>query len=81
MKYKINLDNKDSIFKTENLKYINEDPVDTIIDSMVVLLGDYGMDRKHAAKLLLKALLKDEFLKGLLEDIEKSRIEKKRCGA
>lgn len=81
MKDKINLDNKESIFKTGNLKYIDEDPANILIDCVAVLLRDYGMDGKYAAKLLLKALLKDEFLKNLLKDIEKFRTGKKKLGA
>lgn len=46
-----------------------------------MLLGNYGANRKYAARLLLKALLKDEFLKGLLKDIEKARIEKKKLSS
>jgi glyceraldehyde-3-phosphate dehydrogenase/erythrose-4-phosphate dehydrogenase len=70
--------NENSIFKTDNFKYLNQeqDPVEILIDCTAVLLGDYVVYRKHAAKLVLQTLLKDEFLKQFLEDIEEYNIEK-----
>lgn len=62
------------VFNTENFKYIN-DPIEVIIDSVAILLGDYEAARKQAAELLLKALLKGEFLEDLLKDIEKEKIK------
>lgn len=39
-----------------------------IIDSVAVLIGDYHINRKYAAILLLKALLPREIAKRILED-------------
>lgn len=41
---------------------------DVVIDSVAVLLGDYAIERKQAAILLLKAYLPHAFFKFLLED-------------
>ena len=66
----INWNNK-AVFKTWNYRYIGEDVRAVIIDAIAVLIGDYEIGRKQAAVLLLKALLRDRFLKFLLnyEDI------------
>ncbi|MFL0198236.1 hypothetical protein ACJDU8_22125 [Clostridium sp. WILCCON 0269] len=73
---------KGKVFNTENLKYI-DNPITAMIDGVAILLGDYEAPRKHAAKLLLKALLRDEFLEALLEDmeVEKAKGAKKSCEA
>jgi hypothetical protein len=50
------------------------DPIEAVIDSIDILVGDYEVSRKYAAKLLLKALLKNEFFKDILKglkDLEK----------
>jgi hypothetical protein len=81
MKDKVNFSHYDGkVFNAENFKYIN-DPIAVIVDSIAILVGDYESDRKQAAMLLLKALLKDEFLKDLLKDVENKKAEraKKSC--
>lgn len=83
MKDKTNFSNYDGkVFNAENFKYIN-DPIAVIVDSIAILVGDYEPARKQAAMLLLKALLKDNFLKDLLKDIENEKTEraKKSCEA
>ena len=45
-------------------KEINE----LIIDSVAVLLGDYHINRKYAAILILKSLLPSEIVNDILED-------------
>lgn len=45
-------------------KEINE----LIIDSVAVLIGDYHINRKYAAILILKSLLPSEIVKDILED-------------
>ncbi|WP_409229087.1 HNH endonuclease [Gudongella sp. SC589] len=54
-------------FKSNNYRLL-DDPISNIIDSIAVLLGDYNIYRKKAAVLLLKSLLREEFLKYLLSD-------------
>ncbi|MFL0198688.1 hypothetical protein ACJDU8_24490 [Clostridium sp. WILCCON 0269] len=73
---------KGKVFNTENLAYI-DDPITAMIEGVAILLGDYEVPRKQAAKLLLKALLRDEFLEALLEDmeIEKAKGTKESCEA
>ena len=39
-----------------------------IIDAVAVLLGDYDINKKYAAILLLKALLPSDIVKSILED-------------
>lgn len=46
------------------------DPYDLIIDAIAVLTGEYRNERKMAANLILKALIKDEFKNFLFEDKE-----------
>ena len=59
--------NDKTVFKTWNFKYVGEDVRAVIIDAIAVLIGDYEIFRKQAAILLLKALLKNRFLKHLLD--------------
>lgn len=47
-----------------NSKEINE----LIIDSVAVLLGDYHINRKYAAILILKSLLPSEIINDILEE-------------
>ena len=56
------------VFKVWNYKYLNENPKDIIIDALAVLNGDYNSYRKQAAILLLKALLRKDFYKFLMQD-------------
>ena len=54
-------------FKVFNFKYV-EDPVNLIIESLAVLVGDYAVERKMAAILILKILLTDAFRETLLNE-------------
>lgn len=56
-------------YKTWNFKLV-ENPLDVIIDSLAILLGEYNIYRKKAALLILRILLRSDFLKGLLENKE-----------
>lgn len=60
--------NDSEVFKTWNYKYIHEDVKTVVIDAIAVLIGDYEIYRKQAAILLLKALLRDRFMKCLFEN-------------
>ncbi|WMI81832.1 HNH endonuclease [Anaerotignum sp. MB30-C6] len=59
--------NATAAFKTHKFKYI-DDPLEIIVNSIAVLIGDYSYVRKQACILLLKALLTDKFYHFLLED-------------
>lgn len=77
------LTDKQMIFANEYLVELNatraykiwnfgliENPLEVIIDSVAVLLGEYSINRKKAAILILRILLKNDFLKKLLENKE-----------
>lgn len=49
---------------------------DLIIDAVAVLLGDYEINRKKAAILLLKICLSDKFFKHLMEDEQLKSVVK-----
>lgn len=59
--------NASKVFKTWNFRFVDK-PLEIIVDSIAVMIGDYSIYRKRAAILLLKALLKDDFRKFLFED-------------
>lgn len=59
--------NNEKLFKTWNYSLV-EDHRKLIIDSLAVLIGDYQVYRKKAALLILKAFVRDEFLKVILND-------------
>lgn len=42
--------------------------IEIVIDAIAVLMGDYEINKKYAAILLLKALLPNKILKNILED-------------
>jgi len=48
--------------------FTKEEQYELVIDSIAVLLGDYAINRKQAAILILKALLPHDLLKAILED-------------
>lgn len=54
-------------FKVWNYK-LSDNPIDLIINSIALLIGNYEAYRKRAALLILKAFVRDEFLKSLLDD-------------
>lgn len=54
-------------FKVWNF-HLTDNPEKLIIESVAILLGDYEIERKYAATLILKILLRDDFRKTLLED-------------
>ena len=62
---KIRLDRR--MFKQSNL-HLADDPDMLVIDAVAVLLGEYSIERKIAANLILKIMLKDGFRKILFED-------------
>lgn len=57
------------IFNTGNYRLV-ADPYELIIDSIAVMLGDYRIERKMAANLILKILIKKKFRRQLFEDKE-----------
>lgn len=59
-------DNK--VFKVKNYKYLDDSPENIIIYALAILIGNYSIERKMASILLLKALLRQDFLKCLLEN-------------
>ncbi len=56
-------------YKIWNFK-LAKNPLWLIIDSLAVLLGEYNIYRKKAALLILKILLRNDFLEELLENKE-----------
>lgn len=58
----------DSAFKTENYSHLPISPEEMIINSLALLLGEYSVYRKQAALLILKYLLRKEFLENILND-------------
>lgn len=46
----------------------NHEKTEIIIDAIAVLIGDYEINRKYAAILLLKAFLPRDIVKSILED-------------
>lgn len=50
------------------VKLTSEEKREIVIDAVAVLLGDYSINRKYAALLLLKALLPHRILKEILND-------------
>lgn len=64
---KIDFNNK-NIFKVENYKYLQENPKELIIYALAILIGEYHIERKRASLLLLKALIRKDFLSFLLEN-------------
>lgn len=55
------------MFKQNNI-HLADDPDMLVIDAVAVLLGEYSIERKIAANLILKIMLKDGFRKFLFED-------------
>lgn len=55
------------VFKVWNYKYTAEHAKSLIVDALAVLLGEYDVFRKQAALLLLKILVRDDFLKFILQ--------------
>lgn len=49
-------------------KMTNKEKREIIIDAIAVLIGDYNINRKYAAILLLKAFLPPSVLREILED-------------
>lgn len=65
----MSIDLKDAnAFKIWNFKYFNGNVENIIVESLAVLIGNYNILRKKAAMLILTILLKDEFLKSILND-------------
>lgn len=64
---KVNYYNID-MFKTWNYKYLNDTPENIIIYALAILMGDYDIIRKKASILLLKTLIKKDFLHFLLDN-------------
>ena len=59
----------DRAFKVWNYKFLKQRDADkVIIEALAILLGSYDQHRKRAALLLLKALIRDEFLEEILND-------------
>jgi len=54
-------------FKIHNFRYV-DDPFDTIVSAYAVLISDASPIRKKAALLILRALVRQEFLDCLLSD-------------
>lgn len=50
-------------FKTWNYNFVHKDVGNLIVEAVAVLMGDYEIYRKQAAMLLLKVLLRKDFLK------------------
>lgn len=59
--------NNPHAFKVENF-HLTPNPAGLIIDSLAILLGNYEIHRKQAALLILKILVRADFLKELLSD-------------
>lgn len=55
-------------FKVWNYRHTTEEVGMLIVDALAVLLGNYEIYRKQAAMLLLKMLVRDKFLKFILEN-------------
>ena len=64
------------MFKVWNYRYTTEEVGGMIIDALAVLLGDYGIYRKKAAIILLKMLVRDQFLKFVLENADISPYDR-----
>ena len=62
--------NNTKCFKTWNYRHMHEDVGNLIIDAIAVLIGEYEAYRKQAAMLILKTLLKDNFLDHILKDYD-----------
>lgn len=56
-------------FKTWNF-HLADDPLDMILESITILIGDYDINRKWAANMILKVFLRDKFKKFLFENKE-----------
>ncbi len=50
--------------------FSKEEQHELVIYSIAILLGDYEINRKHAAILILKALLPNDLLHAILEDAD-----------
>lgn len=55
------------VFKTWNYQYLKEDAGKVITDALALLIGDYDLFSKQAAILILKALVREDFMKLLLD--------------
>lgn len=55
-------------FKTWNYKYLKEDARTVVTDALALLIGDYDLFSKQAALLILKALVREDFMRLLLDD-------------
>lgn len=55
-------------FKVWNYKYLDDKPENIIIYALAILMGDYDITRKRASILLLRALIKKEFLQFILDN-------------
>lgn len=60
--------NNSQVFKTWNYKYFREDTRLIVIDAIAILIGEYAIERKQAAMLLLKTLLTEKFFHKLFKD-------------
>lgn len=57
-----------NLFRTENYNHLPMEPSKMIIEALALLLGDYSIHRKWAALLILKYLVRKEFLVEILND-------------
>lgn len=55
-------------FRTENYCHLPMEPSEMILGSLALLLGDYSIHRKWAALLILKFLVRKNFLEEILND-------------
>lgn len=66
-----NVDYNDTrTFKVWNYKYLDDTPENIIIYALAILTGDYDITRKRASILLLRALIKKDFLQFVLDNPE-----------
>ena len=63
------------VFKTWNFHLV-EDPLNMVIEAIAILIGDYDINRKWAANMILKVLLKDKFKEFLFENKELYPIDR-----
>jgi 5-methylcytosine-specific restriction endonuclease McrA len=59
--------NDSRAFKTWNFHLV-DDPLNMILEAMTILLGNYDINRKWAANMILKVFLRDNFKRFLFED-------------
>lgn len=62
-------------FKTWNF-YLIANPLGMIIDAIAVLIGDYEIQRKQAANVILSVFLRDDFKQDLFENPELYPIDR-----